>query len=529
MHKRIWLLGLCACTPLVRFTDRAILWHDVDDRPSPQPAVAEPGYHWMAIRDALFLPLDRGLGLDYGGEATNVNAVDEAPDSAWWSDRRRVPGQARPRHFADDEMARGAFGDRPAPTPPFTVVKGKEGGGTLGFIVEDALGRRLAIKLDPPGLVGLATSTEVVVSRLAWAAGWNVPAESLLALHPGDLVLSPKATTIGDDGGKVALDEARFAALLARAPLDADGTIRALASVWIDGVILGPSTYQGRRSDDVNDRVAHQDRRDLRGYGVFCSWVNNIDTTDVNTLDSYVGEPGRGHVVHWQQDVGGSFGARPTGTFEYWMGLDTYVPWTSMLTSLLTLGFWPRPWEGEEVRLRRARELAEYPELGFFDGIFDPRSWHPIFDNPAFARATARDRYWGAKQVLRFDERELRVAIAEGHYRPAAAERLLTILWQRREAIARAYFGDLAPLDYFRVDGAELCWDDLWILAGLDDEQSARYRVDDRVLSPASPRCVLVGEGYRVVTLAARRRGQARFGPSVRVHLVDRRIVGIER
>lgn len=515
------------CASSVRFADRAILWRDPDDKPIALPAKRDPGYHWIAIRDAAFQPLDRILALDYGREAANVNAVDETPDSSWWTDRRRVPGQARPRAFSDGEMARGAFGDRPRPLLPFTVVKGKDKGGTLGFVVKDAIGRQFAVKIDPPGFVDIGTSTEVVVSRLAWAAGWNVPAESLVDLHVGDLILSPDATISDDDGNKVPLDAERFRRILARAPMSPDGTIRALASLWIEGTIVGPYQYFGRRADDPNDRIAHEDRRDLRGFGVFCAWVNNIDTTEVNTLDSYVGARGRGHLVHYQQDVGGAFGSRPTGAMDYWMGSDTYFSPGRIVASLLSFGAARRAWEGEEVRARRARLVATYPEIGWFDGEgFEPRKWHPIFDNPAFERATARDRYWGAKRVVQIGEAELRAAIAEGHYRPAAAQYLFSTLWRRRAAIARAYFADVAPLDYFRVERGQLCWDDLWIDAGLDDEGSAVYITDGRA---TRDRCASVGGGYRVVTVRARRPGQRHASPTVKVHLIDRRIVGIER
>ncbi|MGZ3443584.1 MAG: hypothetical protein ACXVDD_28875, partial [Polyangia bacterium] len=276
----LMMLMLAGCAPPVRFADRAILWKDPDDRPIPLPKPRDPPYHWLAIRDAAFDPLDQILSIDYTAESVNVNAVDEAPDSTWWTDRQRVAGQARPRRLGEDEMQRGAFAERPRPQLPLTITKGKEKGGNLGFIVKDAIGRQFAIKMDPPGYVSLDTSTEVVVSRLAWAGGWNVPAEAIVDLHLGDLQLSPKATTTDGDGNKIPLDAERFRKLMARAPMSADGTIRALASLWIEGVVVGPYAYQGRRRDDPNDRVAHEDRRDLRGYGVFSAWVNNVDSTE---------------------------------------------------------------------------------------------------------------------------------------------------------------------------------------------------------------------------------------------------------
>jgi len=151
------LLAAGACAPPVRFADRAILWKDPDDKPVPMPAPRDPPYHWVAIRDAAFGPIDQTLALDYDRQAVNVNAVDETPDSSWWVDRMRVPGQARPRSLSPEEMARGAFGETPRPKLPLTVTKGKQKGGTLGFIVKDALGRQFAIKIDPPGYVSLNT------------------------------------------------------------------------------------------------------------------------------------------------------------------------------------------------------------------------------------------------------------------------------------------------------------------------------------------------------------------------------------
>ncbi len=173
--------------------------------------------------------------------------------------------------------------------------------------------------------------------------------------------------------------------------------------------------------------------------------------------------------------------------------------------------------------------MATHPAIGFFESRgFDPRRWHPIFDNPAFVRATARDRYWAAKRIVAFDERELRAAIAQGKYREGSAERLFQVLWERRQAVARAYLSEVAPLDHFRVEGGRLCWDDLWIDAGLDGEGSAAYRANGRELEE---RCAGVGRGggYRIVKLAARRQGERRFGPEVKVHLIDQRIVGVER
>ncbi len=540
----VWLV-LCGCNAPVRFSDRAILWREPDTAPIPVPATTDALPDYIGLRDVAYLPLDRELKLDYFREAVNVNALDEVPDSTWFEDLRRIAddrGQMRLRSFSSAQMERGAMLDDPEPKPPFTVTKGKGAGANLGFEVKDALGRKYLFKMDPPGLVGLDTSTEVVATRLAWASGWNVPSETLVDFKASDLRLSPEATTRDPRlNSKLPLTRALLDQMLHTAPAAADGTIRAIASRWIAGQIVGPFAYFGRRHDDANDRVPHEDRRDLRGFGTFSMWINNIDSLETNTLDSYVGKTGKGHLLHYQQDVGGAFGARAEEPISWWMGTDIYLAPSRILTSLLTVGLIKQPWDGDNVRVDRARLVAAYPELGNFDWEhFEPAHWHPVLDNPAFERQTRRDRYWGAKRVLAFNEEELRGAIRSGHYRPQAAERLFEVLWKRRERIARAYLAPVAALDFFRFEKGGMCFDDLWVVAGLGGENVTRYAVSgDGVIPPGEseggPQCVglRVQDGYRVVELRVQRAGERHFGPPVRVHFVergaDRRIVGIER
>ncbi|HEY7955613.1 MAG TPA: hypothetical protein VII38_09980 [Polyangia bacterium] len=534
-------LLLAGCTPEVRFADRAILWREPDTAPIPLPKRRDNLPNWIGLRDAVFLPADRELALDYGRESANVNALDDVGDSTWFSDPRRVVdarGQLRLRALSPAEMARGAMGDEDPPVLPLTVVRAKSGGANLGFVATDARGRKYQIKIDPPGYIGMDTSTEVVVSRLAWASGWNVPAETLVDLAPGDLALAPDATREDAYGHPLPLSPADFAEYLRHCPTDAHGTLRVLASRWIDGTILGPFAWFGRRKDDPNDRVPHEDRRDLRGFGMFSMWVNNIDTLETNTLDSYVGAPGSGHLVHYQQDVGGSFGARGGAPIAYWMASDIYFAPSRMLAAILTLGAIRQPWEGEAVRTRRARLAGQFPEIGNFDAAhFDPHDWHPVLDNPAFERQTARDRYWGLKRVLAFSPEELHAAIGTGRYRPKAARRVYDVLLARREKMARAFLGAVAPLDFFRFERDRLCFDDLWTREKLGG--AGRYLASGdgvgAITETASGACVALAprSGYRIVTLAAWRPGMRHAGPPVRVHFVEhpdgRRLIGLER
>jgi hypothetical protein len=510
------VLLLAGCATTSRFSDRPVLWRDPDDLPIRRPRAPEPtGIHWSGLRDAIVLPADRALSLDYGVESENVNALDEAPDSSWYVDIRRQG--VRPRHFTADEITRGPFADDPGPIAPYTIVKGKTIGSTPGLVIVDARGTRYMFKLDPPGWLGLNTSTEVVATRLAWASGWLVPAEKIVDIRPDELILAPDARTKDKLDREAPLTTAMLADLLKRTPRETDGTLRVCAGRWLAGRSLGPWKYVGRRSDDANDRIEHQNRRDVRGFGVFAAWVNDIDTMENNTMDAYVGADGKGHVVHYQQDVGGSFGQFAAVPAEVWMGQETFFMPDRIFAALVSFGAMQRTFDDDENQDRRRRLLQTYPELGYFDDAhFDPRRWHPILDNPAFVRMTMRDRYWGAKRVVAFDAEEIRAAVALGHYAPATAARLFQILWNRREKIARAYLSETAPFDYFRIVGDRLCFDDVWLASGLEGSRRARD----------AARCVAAdpSPGYHVLEL--RREGR---GPMVRVHYVADRVVGIER
>jgi hypothetical protein len=399
----IFLLS-AGCAPAVRFADRPILWRDPDDAPIRIPRPRATGIQYSGFRDGVLYPVDRALSLDYGVEADNANALDEAPDSSWFVDLRRGSDEsARPRAISDQEMARGAFGEDPGPVAPFTVVKGKTIGSTPGLVVKDARGRRYMFKLDPPGWLGLNTSTEVVATRLVWAAGWLVPAEQIIAVDPAQLLLAPEAKSKDAWDQEVPFGSEQLEALLARTPREDDGRLRVCASAWLPGRNIGSWAYMGLRKDDPNDRVPHQNRRDVRGFGVMAAWLNDIDTMENNTMDAYVGEDGAGHVVHFQQDVGGSFGQFAAVPAEQWMGEETFFMPGRILSSLFTFGALSRRWDTPQRDAERRRLLAAYPQLGYFDDAsFDARDWHPVLDNPAFERQTARDRFWGAKRVLAF-------------------------------------------------------------------------------------------------------------------------------
>src|SRR5208282_671162 len=89
-------------------------------------------------------------------------------------------------------------------------------------------------------------------------------------------------------------DWRRVLNLIPRMP---DKQIRVMASLSIPGKLMGPHQYQGVRSDDPNDLIPHQQRRDLRGLAVFAAWVNHTDAKAVNSMDSLEGSNSEARMV----------------------------------------------------------------------------------------------------------------------------------------------------------------------------------------------------------------------------------------
>jgi len=538
------VLVWAGCAPQARFADRAILWREPDDAPVPMPRPRPPigtTRYWPGAENAIFRPAARFFDVDYGVEAVNVNAVDEVPDSSWYVDPRRDPRDpsAPPRALSAEALTNAARFDDP-PRPPFRISSDLSGGSAPGLIVDDALGRRYAIKFDPENHMGLISGADVVATRLAWASGWRVPADDVLDLTRADLILLPDARMHNQFGQGEPFRADDLDALLWHCARDRDGRYRVVASRWIDGHILGPFQYLGRDASDGNDRHRHEDRRDLRGFGVFAAWIDDIDVIEPNTLDTYVGAPGRGHVDHYQLDLGGSFGGFSAAPKKAWMSDQSYFQADRILGSLATLGLIPYRWEDARWQRRRRALIEQYPEFGGYSAEhFDPRAWRPIVDIPPFVRQTRRDRYWGAKRVAAFSRDELAAVVATARYRPAAAEYLLDAMWRRRERIARDAFDETAAIDHFRIEGTQLCFTDLWLRAGLGGAGGTAYVVREGGRTVATVRggderaCAALParDGYRVITIAAERPGERHAGEPVAVHLVSHgghpRVVGV--
>ena len=88
------------------------------------------------------------------------------------------------------------------------MTKAKTQGVTPGFFVKDASGKTFILKFDPPDHPEMASSADVIVSHLFWAAGYNVPANTIAYLDPAALAYDPKATYTDRNGRKEKMSKA---------------------------------------------------------------------------------------------------------------------------------------------------------------------------------------------------------------------------------------------------------------------------------------------------------------------------------
>ena len=457
--------------------DGPVVWYDRDDADIPEPAERDPDFIVSSARAALWRPLDRffhpgrfarRVGSWLGGQrvppAADLNALDEVPNSTWFTNRIGL-GLIDPQ-----AVARGPGGNGPDRSAPWQVIGAKVDGVTPGFQIRDARGDVYLIKFDPPGHPGMTIRAGVVANRLFHACGYNVPEDHVVVFRRRDLVLGPDARFRPPGGGRERLLTPTNLDSLLGEPMRETGEWCALASRYLEGTPLGPFSYCGRRGDDPNDRIDHQDRRVLRGLKVLCAWLNHFDTKEQNSLDMYVTEDGRSFVRHYLIDFASTLGAggrAPNPKLGYEYGFD--LPAVS--GKLLALGIHDDRW----AHLERPAGLVE---VGYLDNrLFDPAEWKPYQPNSAFADLTPRDGYWAAKILSGFTSAHIEAAVhAAGYHDPRATDYVVRALEERRDRLVRHWFDRVPPLDFFAFTGDAVDFRDLGVEGGHYPEGSARYR-----------------------------------------------------
>ncbi|HTB74198.1 MAG TPA: hypothetical protein VK762_13190, partial [Polyangiaceae bacterium] len=185
-------LTACAHTDPRRFPLAAPVVRDQDldlvdaachaDADDPKKVVCAPeeyesSFSWDAADNSIFLPVSRFFAVVPGGEATNVNAFDEAPDSSWFVNRIG----ASP--LEPEEAARGfcPAGPELVTDPPdgaWLIDHGKDNGANPGFRV-NVDGTKFMLKTDDEQ-AERTTAATAIASRIYYSAGWWAPCDSVV-------------------------------------------------------------------------------------------------------------------------------------------------------------------------------------------------------------------------------------------------------------------------------------------------------------------------------------------------------------
>jgi hypothetical protein len=548
------LAGLVACASApAPFPQSPPLWHDPDQVPyGPPPEEYISPMVWDVADQTIFYPLARVFAVDPAGESTNVNALDEVPDSSWFTNRIGLFGMT-PAEVALGPCAAGSSD----PPTPWQVTGAKPNGANPGFIIKDASGQRHLVKFDGTVQGPRATSADVVVSKLYHAAGYTVPCNRVVHFQKADVTVREGAKAETASGAEEPLTQKHLDEVFAKALVLPDGRLRASTSLFLTGKPIGPFTYQGTLDGDPNDVIPHQDRRELRGMRLLAAWTQHFDAREQNTLSMWIAESeAQGYVRHGVIDFGDCFGSiwepptlgRRLGYSHYFDLSETFADW-------FTLGIRQRPWDD-------ARFGASGKVFGYFQvENFEADEWKGGYPNPAFSRMSERDGAWMARIIAQFGDAHLRELVSIARLEsPALDAELLRILSGRRDRVLERYLTRLSPLSLPAMrsgTSAELCLRDLAAQSGVRRGHGRGYAVTVHGRDPAGGAAqrlepVRAVAGHRLCATLPRVPGASEKAPSylvvdwvsqsegyppefpARVHVFDLgprgfQIVGLER
>ena len=384
----------------------------------------------------------RGTRVPSPRRAGNVNTVDEVPDSNWFTNRLGF------RRLTPEEVATGPDTTTGPAPGAWTVTSSKSDGVTPGFTIKDSRGQRWFLKFDPPGYRGMATGTEVVVTKLMWALGYNVPENHIAYMRREQLVIGKGARFTPPGRNARPLRSRDIDDLLQSANREPDESYRVVASKALPGKPIGRVRLTGTRPDDPNDIVPHQNRRELRAYGVFSAWLNHVDVNAMNSLDVLITENGRSYVRHYLIDFGSTLGSAGVAPAGYWAGSEYLVDPSQVARRVVGFGFNIPNWR--RMPFYESRSIGRLP---LHNADFNPELWKPRLPNQAFLHARADDKFWAAQKLVALTTDMIRAAVQTGEFHDPAAENFLVrALVERRDAIGRTYLPALNPISNPNLD-----------------------------------------------------------------------------
>lgn len=481
LRLAIGLTSLVAPSAATRgpLTHDPVTWYEDDRRHIERPEERDPNLIWDMIDDSIVLPVSRAtrpdrlvrrVGTIFGGEhvrpAVNVNALEEVPNSSWFTNRIGL----FPMTPAAAAQGPGD-GAGPDTTAAWTVTSAKNEGVTPGFVIHDACGDAFLIKFDPPHSLGMTTRAGVISARILHAAGYNVPDDNVVVFDKGKLTLGHGVKIKLPDGSKRPMTGADLETILGKVEPLPDGRFLAIASRFVEGRPIGCYNFRGRRRDDPNDHIDHENRREQRGLRIFAAFLNHYDTKQHNSLDTYFAEGDTHFVRHYLIDFASTLGTGAAGAQPRY-GWEHTIDLLPLFGRAFSLGLHEDSW-------RRVRRPPGLDEIGYWESKeFDPIDFKPLQPNTAFAHLTHRDGYWAAKIISAFTDDHLAAIVETARYRSRAAAAYMTrVLSERRDKIARTCFDRIPPLDFFRVAEGNVRFRDLGVERNIYPADATRYRV----------------------------------------------------
>jgi hypothetical protein len=448
---------------------------DHDAQPIPKPRDREKNLYSHQVREAIVEPLSHAFDVPdkiqwlmgkSGHKTANVNAFDEVSNSSWFTNRNHV------RALSLEAIRLGVAGKELLPAPPYTIKARKKGGVNPGFTIKDANDKRWIVKLDKPGYPQLGSGADVVVGHLFWAAGFNVSHDVMFKFRRDELKIDADLKR-GKDKEPPFVD-ADLDTLLLRGHKGDDGKYYGQASLYLEGMPVGPLDARSKRPDDPNDRFKHRNRRELRGLYVLESWVGSWDTKDQQSLDTFIeSKDSLGFVRHHLLDFGASLGAAAEGPRPPERGYEFTIDGKAIGLRFLTLGLYQEKW-------RKIPRDVPIPSLGSFEStVYEPDKFKTLQPHAAFRERLDGDDYWGAKLVASFSDAQIAAAIdAAGYEDPRVKPALLKLLVERRDKVMRFYFDRVAPLDFFYVSGGDLRFRDLAVDRRIAADRAYEVRIE---------------------------------------------------
>jgi hypothetical protein len=368
--------------------------------------------------------------------ALNVNTVDQVPDSSWFHNRA-----GRGATIAD--LVRGPDRLDAISLDGWVVSGGKGTGVQPGFRMTDPSGQLYQIEFDPPSNPEMATGAEIIGTAFYHAFGYHVVEVYLAELDPAQLVISNKATVFDPRiNRRRALSRRDIDGVLRRGARLPNGRYRVLASRFASGKPLGNFRYYRTRTDDPNDIVPHEHRRELRGARVFGAWLNHDDSRGVNSLDMLETADGRSYVKHYMFDFGSMLGSGTVYAQRHRPGNEYIFEWKPGLATLATLGLYTRPWMHIDYPADTPKAVGRLEATAF-----DPVKWKPEYPNPAFDNMRGDDAFWGAQIVATFDAAAIRAVVEKARYTdPKATEYMTEVLVARQKKVLQRWLTAVTPV-----------------------------------------------------------------------------------